>query len=358
MKYLDYEGLKFFLQRLKGILNSSLDDVRSLIQNKADTDHYHTTASIIDLDVYSKDDLRGTFLTKSDANELFAEKKDYPTRTEVFNLINDYIKWEDKKITLYYSGTDSIRLFNQNILDEIEYIEIDGIEVNKSSLIINDNITLTSVGNVSKGGQSVVLFNFSNDSEHRVDIKYNSNTLPSFALCQLDKLIKIELSAKISSIQNDSITNLVNLREIYLSDNIITLGERNITGSQLLTSIIFPDRIQRISNGVLSSCPNIAAIKFGKSITTFDAWALGDLTNLKAIYFYADEINIIDGDRHENVFWGAGKNVPTSEKAIHYEGSNNVIPQDILDNAWFKGGRLYNETITPWQIFNKEIQVR
>lgn len=295
-------------------------------------------------------------LQKSRADELYQPIGQYATRTEVINLINEYLKWGDGLLTLTYNSEENQEtiLFNKSVLDNAEIIEIDGTEVDASAFTIR-NISGPRLSSSDSITNEMANYRFAEAGEHIIRIKYTAKNLGSYSFWNSPKLMAIELPARITTIDADAVAWVGNLASILLSDNITSISDRFCYHCPSLVSFAFPNKISVVSNAALTGCSALSTLILGKSmtaenITTGDnvgAWSLGDLFGLTNIYINGDNPKFTTSLSSGSTicFWNAGRDVPAGvEKSVYYEG-NGSFPETLKTNTWLRGWSFYERGV-------------
>lgn len=314
-------------------------------------------SNIGDLDAIRAGAAKGsTALQKSSADELYQPIGQYTTRTEVINLINEYLKWGDGLLTLTYNSEENQEtiLFNKSVLDNAEIIEIDGTEVDASAFTIR-NISGPRLSSSDSITNEMANYRFAEAGEHIIRIKYTAKNLGSYSFWNSPKLMAIELPARITTIDADAVAWLGNLASILLSDNITSISDRFCYHCPSLVTFAFPNKISVVSNAALTGCSALSILILGKSmtaenITTGDnvgAWSLGDLFGLTNIYINGDNPKFTTSLSAGSTicFWNAGRDVPAgAEKSVYYEG-NGSFPETLKTNTWLRGWSFYERGV-------------
>lgn len=314
-------------------------------------------SSIGDLDAIRTGAMLGaSALQKPRADELYQPIGQYTTRTEVINLINEYLKWGDGLLTLTYNSEENQEtiLFNKSVLDNAEIIEIDGTEVDASAFTIR-NISGPRLSSSDSITNEMANYRFAEAGEHIIRIKYTAKTLGSYSFWNSPKLVAIELPTRITTIDADAVMWLGNLASILLSDNITSISDRFCYHCPSLVSFAFPNKISVVSNAALTGCSALSTLILGKSMTAesittgenVGAWSLGDLFGLTDIYIKGDNPTFTTSLSGGSTicFWNAGRDVPAGvKKSVYYEG-NGSFPETLKTNTWLRGWDFYERGV-------------
>lgn len=102
-------------------------------------------------------------------------------------------------------------------------------------------------------------------------------TVPSSCFRLNYQLTEVQLSDKITSIQNGAFESCTHLTTIDLSDNLTTIGSTAFYSNSALENVTFHDKLTTIGNGAFASCKKLKDINLPQSLTSIGICAFRDV---------------------------------------------------------------------------------